>query len=89
MRKIGTLGARTTTRAFIKASCCSAMMGLLVTRLMGCMYFDPQADLSTSGLKLLTCVAVGLAGYLILSWLCRSRELGTVYRIVRHKGLGI
>jgi putative peptidoglycan lipid II flippase len=87
-RRIGTLGGKTALRAFIKAAGCSAAMGFMVTYLRHGMRFDHQADPVVAGLQLSVCVAAGAAGYLMLSWLCRSRELRAVFRIARHKGLG-
>jgi putative peptidoglycan lipid II flippase len=86
-RKLGTLGGPTVTRAFFRAACCSALMGLMVTRLLHWMRFEHQASLSVAALQLFVCVAAGVGVYLLLAWCCRSRELRMVCRIVYQKGL--
>jgi putative peptidoglycan lipid II flippase len=86
-RKIGNLGGKAITLAFIRAGCCSILMGIMVTALLHWLPIDPQAGLAVNGVRLLVCVTAGLAGYLALSWLTNSRELQMLYRFVRHRDL--
>ena len=86
-RKTGTLGGKAAMRAFIQAAFCSMVMGFAVAGLLDWMRFDHREGMGAAGLQLATCILAGVAVYLIMAWLCRSRELRALGRIARPKGM--
>ncbi len=86
-RQIGSLGGRPVWVAFIQTVCCCAVMGGVVNRLLHWMPFDHRSGLAVAGLQLGACILAGVAVYLTMAWLCRSRELRTFVRIARFRGL--
>ncbi len=84
-RKTGTLGGRPALRALTQAVFCSAAMGLAVAGLRDWIGIDPRAGTAAAGLRLAFCIATGVGVYMSMAWLCRSRELTALGRIVRPK----
>ncbi|MDJ0990924.1 MAG: murein biosynthesis integral membrane protein MurJ [Desulfobacterales bacterium] len=85
-RRTGTLGGRQGLRALAQAVFCSAAMGLAVAGLRDWIGIDPRAGTVFAVLQLVFCIAAGVGVYMGMAWLCRSRELIALRRIVRPKG---
>lgn len=84
-RKTVPLGGRPALRALTQAVLCSAVMGFAVAGLRDWIGIDPRCGVATAGLQLAFCIAAGVGVYVSLAWLCRSRELIALGRIVRPK----
>ena len=85
-RRTGTLGGRQGLKALAQAVFCSAAMGFAVAGLRDWIGIDPRAGTVFAVLQLVFCIAAGAGVYMGMAWLCRSRELIALGRIVRPKG---